>query len=111
MLGRECDFEKFRLRRFVDKLVSLGEVEIHDEPVPLTGMSPIIERSGPKAVLFRQAGPERHEVAAKVGASRSRLIAALDSTPEAVDDEYLSRFNSPRKSFEVPSDEAPVHSV
>ena len=111
MLGRECDFEKFRLRRFVDKLIALGEVEIHDEPVPLTGMSAIIERSGPKAVLFKQAGPERLEVAAKVGASRSRLIAALESTPQSVYDDYLNRFANPKKSFEVPSDEAPVHAV
>jgi UbiD family decarboxylase len=111
MLGREYDFEKFRLRRFVEKLVSLGEVEIHDEPVPLTGMSPIIERSGPKAVLFKQAGPERLEIAAKVAASRSRLVAALESTPQTVYDDYLSRFANPKKSFEVPSDEAPVHAV
>jgi UbiD family decarboxylase len=111
MLGRECDFEKFRLRRFVDTLISLGEVEIHDEPVPLTGMSAIIENSGPKAVLFKQAGPERLEVAAKVAASRSRLIAAMESTRETIYDDYLKRFSSPKKSFEVPSDEAPVHAI
>ncbi|HEX2728095.1 MAG TPA: UbiD family decarboxylase [Beijerinckiaceae bacterium] len=111
MLGRECDFDKFRLRRFVETLVSLGEVEIHDEPVPLTGMSAIIERSGPKAVLFKQAGPERVEVAAKVGASRSRLIAAFGSTPQTIYDDYLGRFANPKKSFVVPSDEAPVHAV
>ena len=29
------DFEKFRLRRFVDRLIELGEVEIHEEPVAL----------------------------------------------------------------------------
>ena len=31
------DMEKYRLRRFVDRLIDMGEVEIHDEPVPLTG--------------------------------------------------------------------------
>src|SRR5919112_1035436 len=111
MLGRECDFEKFRLRRFVEKLISLGEVESHDEPVPLTGMSPIIEKSGPKAVLVKQAGPHRLEVAAKVNASRSRLIAAFESTPQRIYDDYLGRYANPKKSFEVPSDEAPVHAV
>jgi 2,5-furandicarboxylate decarboxylase 1 len=111
MLGRECDFEKFRLRRFVDTLISLGEVEIHDAPVPLTGMSAIIEGSGPKAVLFKQAGPERVEIAAKVAASRSRLVAAFGSTHQTVYDDYLARFGNPKKSFEVPSDEAPVHAV
>src|SRR5919112_1191849 len=111
MLGRECDFEKFRLRRFVEKLISLGEVESHDEPVPLTGMSPIIEKSGPKAVLVKQAGPHRLEIAAKVAASRSRLIAAFESTSQRIYDDYLGRFRNPKKSFEVPSDEAPVHAV
>jgi UbiD family decarboxylase len=111
MLDRECDFEKFRLRRFVERLIELDEVEVHDQPVPLTQMSTIIERSGPKAVLFRQAGPERFEIAAKVAARRSRLIAAFDSTPDTIYDDFLGRFATPRKSFEIPSDEAPVHAV
>ena len=58
----EVDFEKYRLRNFVDRLIELDEVEIHDEKVPLTGLSPIIEAT-PKAVLFKQAGPERLEIA------------------------------------------------
>ncbi|MCD6075110.1 MAG: hypothetical protein K0Q70_1993, partial [Rhodospirillales bacterium] len=29
------DMEKFRLRRFVEKLDEIGEVETHDEPVSL----------------------------------------------------------------------------
>ena len=110
-LGRECDFEKFRLRRFMERLTDLGEVEVHDEPVALTAMSAIIENSGDKAVLFKQAGPDRLEVAAKVAASRSRLIEAFNSTPATIYDDFLSRFASSRKSFEVPSDEAPVHAI
>ena len=51
------DLDKYRLRRFVKRLIDLGEVEIHDEPVPLTGLSAIIE-STDKALLFRNAGPE-----------------------------------------------------
>ncbi len=27
------DMEKYRLRRFVARLIDMGEVEIHDEPV------------------------------------------------------------------------------
>lgn len=111
MVGKEVDFEKFRLRRFVEKLIDLGEVEVHDEPVALTEMSAIIENSGPKAVLFRQAGPERVEVAAKVAAHRNRLIAAFGSTPTTIYSDFQARFASPLKSFEVPSDEAPVHAV
>src|SRR5580658_5646451 len=29
------DFDKYRLRSFVERLIELGEVEIHDKPVPL----------------------------------------------------------------------------
>ena len=37
------DTEKYRRRRFVEQLIELGELEVHDEPVPLVGLSPIIE--------------------------------------------------------------------
>ncbi len=43
--GTEFDFEKFRLRRFIERLDELGEVETHAEAVPLTGLSTIIEKS------------------------------------------------------------------
>ena len=38
MSSRNVDLDKFRLRRFVERLVDMGEVEIHAEPVPLTGL-------------------------------------------------------------------------
>src|SRR5579862_7669705 len=107
---KSIDLEKFRLRRFVDRLIDMGEVEIHDEPVPLTGLAPIIERTE-KAVLFRQAGPERNELIAKAGASRKRLIAAFDTTEEKIYDEYFKRLANPKPVVEIPSDEAPVHAV
>jgi len=40
------NMEKYRLRRFVERLIDMGEVEIHDEPVPLTSLGAIIERTG-----------------------------------------------------------------
>ena len=63
-LGSEFEFEKFRLRRFVDRLIDIGEVDIREEPVSLTDLSAIIENT-PKAVLFKQAGPDRLEMIAK----------------------------------------------
>jgi len=110
MQGHEFDFDKFRLRRFVDKITELGEVEVHEEPVTLTAMSGMIERS-PKALLFKQAGPERVEIIAKAAGSRARLTAALDATPETVYEKFLGRLASPKTSVEVPSDEAPVHAI
>lgn len=106
----KLDMEKFRLRRFVERLIDLGEVEIHDEPVALTRLSEIIE-STDKALLFRNAGPERLELAAKTGGSRRRLAAAFDTREEGLYDEYHKRLNSPQPLIEVPSDEAPAHAI
>lgn len=105
------DFDKFRLRTFMQRLIELGEVEVHDEPVALTEMSAIIEKSGDKAVLFRQVGPDKLEVAAKVAAHRNRLIAAFDSSASTIYEDFQRRFATPQKSFEVSSEEAPVHAV
>ncbi len=106
----EPDFESFRLRRFVDRLIEIDEVEIHDEPVPLTGLAAIIEET-PKAVLFRSAGPEGVELAAKIAAGRARLAAAFGTGHAGAYDEYHKRLATPQPVFEVPSDEAPVHEV
>src|SRR3954470_21729717 len=84
----EIDLEKYRLRTFVDRLIDMGEVEIHDEPVPLTGVGAIIERTQ-KAVLLRSAGREKGEMVAKPAASRKRLIAAFETTEEKIYDEYF----------------------
>src|SRR6185312_4463464 len=84
------DLDKYRLRRFVDRLIDMGEVEIHDEPVPLTSLGSIIEKTD-KAVLFKKAGPEGTEIVAKTGASRKRLLAAFDTTEDKIYDEYFKR--------------------
>ena len=65
------NMEKYRLRQFVEQLIDMGEVEIHDEPVSLTGLGAIIERTE-KALLFKKAGPEQAELVAKTAGSRKR---------------------------------------
>ena len=105
-----ADTHKFRLRRFVERLIEMGEVEIHDEPVPLTGLSPIIEGTK-KAVLFKAAGPERAELVAKTGGSRRRLAAAFASREDRLYEEYFRRLAEPQPLVEVASHEAPVHEV
>ena len=85
------DLDKFRLRRFVERLVDMGEMEVHDEPVPLTRLSEIIEGTD-KGVLFRRAGPEKLEVAAKVAGGRARLAAAFDTTIDELPDVYRCAF-------------------
>lgn len=104
------DLERFRLRRLVEQLTQLGEVEVHDEPVALADLSSIIEASD-KAVLFRNAGPGRLEVVAGVMGSRRRLAIALGVEEKDSLREYERRLANPQRHFEVPSSDAPVHQV
>src|SRR6516162_3043713 len=106
----DIDTDKYRLRCFVEHLINLGEVEVHDEPVPLTGLSPIIEAT-PKAVLFNQAGPERVELVAKTAGNRRRLAAAFGVTEDKLYDAYLGRLANPQPLVEISSSDAPVHQV
>src|SRR3954471_1510970 len=106
----KVDLEKYRLRRFVKRLIDLGEVEIHDETVALTGLSAIIESTG-KAMLFTKAGPERLEIVAKTAGSRKRLAAAFETSEAHLYDEYFKRLGSLQPLVEVPSDDAPVHAI
>jgi len=99
------DLDKYRLRNFVDRLVELGEVDVHHEPVPLTELSRIIEQTG-KAVLFKSAGPERVELVAKTAGSRRRIAAAFETSEDKLYEEYFRRLTNPQPLVEVPSDEA-----
>ncbi|MFQ5856308.1 MAG: UbiD family decarboxylase domain-containing protein [Anaerolineae bacterium] len=104
------DINKFRLRSFVERLIELGEVEIHEEPVPLSQLSRIIE-STPRATLFRKAGPEQVEIVAAVCGGRGRLAAAFGVAYRELPHEYMRRMDKPQPTVEVRSSEAPVHEV
>src|SRR3984957_10749861 len=106
----DVDLDRFRLRRLVQQLTELGEVELHEEPVALADVSAIIEASD-KAVLFRKAGPEQVELVAGVMGSRRRLAIALGVGEGDSVREYERRLASPQKHFEIPSSDAPVHQV
>ncbi|MGD0699085.1 MAG: UbiD family decarboxylase [Trebonia sp.] len=110
MSTHDLDLERFRLRRLVEQLTELGEVEAHDEPVALADLSSIIETSD-KAVLFRKAGPEQLELVAGVMGSRRRLAIALGVEEKDSLREYEHRLANPQKHFEVSSSDAPVHEV
>src|SRR6202795_2100219 len=104
------DFDKYRLRSFVERLIELGEVEIHDKPVPLTGLSPIIERTD-KAVLFKKAGPEQVELVAKTAGNRKRLAAAFETSEDKLYDEYFRKLASAPPLVRVPFCDAAVHVI
>jgi hypothetical protein len=72
------DFDRFRLRRFVE---SLGdELETVNAPTDLADVAAILE-GNPKAVLFRSVGPERAELAGNVAGSRARIARAFGVGP------------------------------
>jgi UbiD family decarboxylase len=104
------DFDRFRLRKFIERLIQLDEVEIHHEPVALADMSALIEAT-PKATLFKKAGAEQHEVVAAVTGSRRRLAAAFGVSERELAHDYMRRMATPQDYIEVPSADAPVHEV
>ena len=104
------DCEKFRLRAFVDRLIQLGEVEIHDEPVSLADLGRHIEATD-KASLFRRAGPEGFEMVAAVCGSRARLAAAFDVDKRELASELTRRMAAPQPVVELASSEAPVQQI
>src|SRR5438552_105426 len=110
MPSRNADLDKYRLRRFVERLIDMDEVETHAEAVPLTRLSTIIEGTD-KAVLFKRAGPERVEIVAKTAGSPRRLAAAFEVSEGKLHDEYFRRLSNPQPVVAVPADEAPVHEV
>jgi UbiD family decarboxylase len=104
------DTEKFRLRRFVERLAALGEVETHDAPIALGDLATAIEES-PKVTHFRAVGPERFEMVAGVNASRKRIATAFGVDETQVLPDYLRRLQQPQKIVEIASADAPVHQI
>ena len=110
MSARNVDLDKFRLRSFVAKLVAIGEMEVHEQPVALADLSAVIG-SPPKAKYFRRVGAEQYEMVAAVAGSRRRLAEAFGTDERNVIHEYMRRMNDPQPVVEVPSSDAPVHQV
>ena len=52
------DTEKFRLRRFVEKLVQEGECIVHDDPIDLIDVAAVLD-CNPQAVWFRDGRGRR----------------------------------------------------
>ena len=104
------DTERFRLRRFVDRLIASGEAELRDEPVALADLSAGLD-GNPNAVLFRKVGPEEAEVVGNVMGSRARLAAAFGVPDRELLAEVLRRLDTPQPVVEVARGGAPVQAV
>ena len=83
----DIDTEKFRLRRFVEKLDEAGELTTIKTPVDLIDLAKEIEINH-KAILFKKVGPEKLELVANVNGSRNRLALALGIKKEEVVKEF-----------------------
>jgi len=98
------DFERFRLRRFLEALAE-DELERIEQPVELADVAAKLDGNA-RAVWFSRAGGA--ELAGNVAGSRSRLALALDS-PRDLLAEVRRRLAVAQEVIEVR--EAPVHAV
>src|SRR5215831_2486173 len=104
------DTEKFRLRSFVERLVQQGHCVVHDEPIDLLDIAGVLD-GNPKAVWFRNVGPEKTELVGNIMAARERLALALDTDTADLTGTLRARLARPFAPIEVPSAAAPVHEV
>ena len=102
--------DKFRLRRFVEKLDAMGEVETHEAQTNLSDIAVIIENS-PKVVWFKNVGPEMLELVANVNGSQKRLAVAMGVSEGKVVEEFKRRLDNPQPVIEVERKNAPVQQI
>lgn len=107
---QKIDTEKFRLKNFVEKLDSLGELETQAEHIELADLSTAIEQSA-KAILFTDVGPEGVTLVANVNGSRSRLAAAMGVAEEDMVGEFQRRLANPQPVVELDQADAPVQEI
>src|SRR5205085_11901445 len=102
-----ADTERFRLRRFIERLVQLGECEIHDKPIDLVDVAAVLE-GNPRATWFKSVGPEKAELIGNVMGSRKRLALAFETDETGLLPEIMKRLSNPQKPIKVSAADAPV---
>ncbi|HXF88902.1 MAG TPA: hypothetical protein VNK48_11165, partial [Xanthobacteraceae bacterium] len=88
------DTERFRLRRFVEKLMQMGECEVREQPTDLIDVAAALD-GNPKAVRFTAVGLERAELVGNVMGSRRRLAIALDTDEKGLMPTLAERLGKP----------------
>jgi 2,5-furandicarboxylate decarboxylase 1 len=104
------DFDRFRLRRFIESLAQHGELESRSDPIDLADIAAVLE-GNPKAVLFQAAGPEQQQLVGNVVGSRSRIAHAFGVEPGELLQEIQRRLRNRPEIVEVSGAEAPVQEV
>src|SRR5258708_5456967 len=107
MLMAAIDTERFRLRRFVERLVQLGECEVHDQPIDLIEVGSVLD-GNPRATWFKAVGPEKAELIGNVMGSRKRLALALDTDETGLLAAITERLPSPSTPGTVAAKDAPA---
>src|SRR5512143_3948939 len=87
------DTERFRLRRFIDGLIGSDELEVRDGPTNLADVAKALD-GNPKAVLFRNVGPEGAELVGNVAGGRERLARAFGVSRDKLLQEVLRRLRN-----------------
>jgi UbiD family decarboxylase len=108
--AKAADFDRFRLRRFVDDLGDSNELDARREPVELADIAAMLE-GNPRAVHFHAAGPEAQELVGNVTGSRARLARAFGVAPHALLTEIQRRLPGKPAIVEVARGEAPVQEI
>src|ERR1700730_8660560 len=104
------DFDRFRLRRFVEELAATGELEGSTGPTRLADIARALE-ANPKAVLFETVGREGFPLVGNTLGSRKRFAHAFGVTAPKLLPEILARLRGKAELIEVGGDQAPVQEI
>jgi 2,5-furandicarboxylate decarboxylase 1 len=102
------DFDRFRLRSFVEQLAAIGELETKSGATRLADIARTLE-ANPKAVLFEAAGG--CPLIGNALGSRKRFAQAFGVTPIKLLPEILRRLRGKPEFVEVGRQQAPVQEV
>ena len=108
--AKTIDFDRFRLRTLVERLVAQDECAVHADPIDLVDMAAVLDGNR-RAVWFRKAGPEQAEVVGNLMGSRSRIAASLGTDEKGLPGLFRSRLDAVYPPIEVAGSIAPVQQV
>jgi 2,5-furandicarboxylate decarboxylase 1 len=104
------DFERFRLRRFVEELRQAGALDVRPGQTDLADVAAGLEGNA-QAVLFERAGKEGAALAGNVMGGRARLARAFGVAPDRLLAEVLRRLKLAPQIVEIPREAAPAQQV
>jgi 2,5-furandicarboxylate decarboxylase 1 len=107
-MGASMDYDRFRLRRLVERFAAAGEARRVEQPVELAELARAIE-STPQASWFPDVGPDHLEIAAGISGSRGRIAMAFETDERNLMQRVAQRLATPQPIVEVSSADAPVH--